>query len=235
MFRLGITHIAEGTDHLLFLLALLLPAPLTAFAGRWAASAGVRRSILQTLRVVTAFTVGHSITLALAAFNVVSFPSRSIEVLIAVSILVSAVHALRPLFPGREAAIAAFFGLVHGLAFAATLSHLALNTWQRISSLLAFNLGIEFMQLLVVAATMPSLILLSRTGAYTALRKRRGTLCRHSLARLDRRALARLAYLLRRNRGARRPSSPMDSCRSFHPQPHVPAFGRSYAGITGTS
>ncbi len=176
MFRLGIRHIAEGTDHLLFLLALLLPAPLTAFAGRWAGFAGVRRSLLQILRVVTAFTLGHSITLALAAFGVISVPSRPIEVLIAVSILVSAVHALRPLFPGREPAIAAFFGLVHGLAFAATLGQLALGPWQRVTSLLAFNLGIESMQLLVVAVTMPSLILLSRTPAYSALRTG-GALC----------------------------------------------------------
>jgi hypothetical protein len=170
MFRLGMRHIAEGTDHLLFLLALLLPAPLLVCRSRWAGFAGVRHSLQQILKVVTAFTVGHSITLALAALGLVRVPTRPIEVLIAFSILVSAAHALRPLFPGREAGIAAVFGLMHGLAFAATLQNLGLGWWARVSGILGFNLGIETMQLVVVAATIPSLVLLSRTRAYGALR-----------------------------------------------------------------
>jgi hypothetical protein len=90
--------------------------------------------------------------------------------MIAVSILVSAIHAIRPLFPGREAAIAAFFGLIHGLAFASALSELGFDGWYRLVSLVGFNLGIETMQLAVVAAILPSLLLLSRTRAYSALR-----------------------------------------------------------------
>lgn len=170
LFRLGMRHIADGTDHLLFLLALLLPAPLLAAGSRWAGFAGARHSLMQILKVVTAFTIGHSITLALAALGLVHVPSRPIEVLIAVSIFVSAVHALRPLFPGREALIAAFFGLIHGLAFAATLGELGLGRWERVGGILAFNLGIETMQLIVVAAVMPSLVLLSRRKAYSVLR-----------------------------------------------------------------
>jgi hypothetical protein len=170
MFRLGMRHIAEGTDHLLFLLALLLPAPLLAFRSRWAAFAGVRHSILQILKVVTAFTIGHSITLALAALGLVRVPSRPIEILIAFSILLSAAHALRPLFPGREAFIAAVFGLLHGLAFAQTLQNLGLGWWACVASILGFNLGIETMQLLVICAAMPSFVLLSRTRAYSLFR-----------------------------------------------------------------
>lgn len=170
LFRLGMRHIAEGTDHLLFLLALLLPAPLLVFASRWAGFAGARHSLLQILKVVTAFTMGHSITLALAALGLVRVPGRPIEVLIALSILISAAHALRPLFPGRESGIAAFFGLIHGLAFAATLGELGLGWRERVGSILAFNLGIESMQLIVVAAIMPSLVLMSRTRAYPLLR-----------------------------------------------------------------
>ncbi len=130
----------------------------------------MRSSVLRILKIVTAFTLGHSITLALAAFGIVRVPSRPIEVLIAVSILVSAIHALRPIFPGKEAAIAAFFGLIHGLAFAATLSELGLGRWERVAGILAFNLGIETMQMIVVAVTMPSLLLMSRTRAYPVLR-----------------------------------------------------------------
>jgi HupE / UreJ protein len=170
VFRLGMRHIAEGTDHLLFLLVLLLPAPLTVVSARWAGFAGVKSSVLRVFKIVTAFTIGHSITLALAAFGVVRVPTRPIEVLIAVSILVSAIHALRPLFPGKEAGIAAFFGLIHGLAFATTFGELGLGRWERVAGILAFNLGIETMQMIAVTATMPSLVLMSRTRAYPFLR-----------------------------------------------------------------
>lgn len=108
--------------------------------------------------------------MALAALGLVRVPSRPVEVLIALSILLSALHALRALFPGREAAIAAFFGLIHGLAFATMLGALGLGRWQRVASILGFNLGIETMQLLVVALTMPSLVLLSRIRSYSIVR-----------------------------------------------------------------
>jgi HupE / UreJ protein len=170
MFRLGMRHIAEGTDHLLFLLVLLIPSPLISAGFRWAGSAGLRKSFTHILKVVTAFTLGHSMTLALAAFGFVVLPSRPVEVLIAVSIFVSAIHALRPLFPGREPAIAAFFGLIHGLAFAATLGQLGLQRWARLANVFAFNVGIEAMQLVVVAAILPSLLLLSRTRLYSWFR-----------------------------------------------------------------
>ncbi|MDF5724326.1 MAG: HupE/UreJ family protein [Rhizonema sp. PD37] len=170
VFHLGMRHIAEGTDHLLFLLALLLPAPLIAVGSRWAAFASVQRSLFRICKIVTAFTIGHSITLALAASGVVNLPSRPIEVMIAVSILVSAIHAIRPLFPGKENVIAAFFGLIHGLAFASTISDLGLDGWNRVACIAAFNLGIETTQLMVVAATLPSLILLSRKRSYWIFR-----------------------------------------------------------------
>lgn len=141
-------HIAEGTDHLLFLLTLLLPAPPLLRDRRWRGYSDVRRCMTKIATIVTAFTIGHSITLAAGALDLVHVPSRPIETLIAVSILVSAVHAFRPLFPGREAAIAGFFGLIHGLAFATTLA----------------------VQLVVVMTALPSLILLSRTRLYGAIR-----------------------------------------------------------------
>lgn len=170
LFRLGMQHIAEGTDHLLFLLVLLLPAPLLAVGSRWQRSFGVRRSLLRIAGIVTAFTVGHSLTLTLAAMNVVHVPSRPVEILIALSILISAIHALRPIFPGREAWIAAFFGLIHGLAFATTLDRLGLSHWDRVVGILAFNLGIETMQMIVVALILPSLLLMIRTPVYPVLR-----------------------------------------------------------------
>jgi hypothetical protein len=169
-FRLGMRHIAEGTDHVLFLLALLLPAPLVVSGSRWGPPAGVRQSLLRILGIVTAFTIGHSLTLGLAALGFVRVPEGPVEVLIAASIFVSAVHAFRPIFPGREAWIAAFFGLIHGLAFAATLDRLSLGRWERVTGILAFNLGIETVQMIVVAVILPSLMLMSRTRVYPILR-----------------------------------------------------------------
>ena len=169
-FHLGVRHIAEGTDHLLFLLTLLLPAPLLAVAGRWRRPATTRRSLGHVLGIVTAFTLGHSLTLALAGFGLVRIPSKPIEVLIAGTILISAVHAIRPLFPGHEAFIAGTFGLIHGLAFASALNALGVTGWYRVVSVIGFNLGIEAMQLVVVVSTLPALLLLGRSRVYPVCR-----------------------------------------------------------------
>ena len=170
MVRLGMSHIAEGTDHLLFLLTLLLPAPLLAAAGRWGAFRGTRRSLLSILKIVTAFTVGHSLTLILGTVSRLELPAQPIEAAIALSILVSALHALRPIFPNREVVIAGGFGLVHGMAFSFTLAELNLGATQTALSLLGFNLGIELMQVLIIALTMPWLVVLARTPVYTPVR-----------------------------------------------------------------
>jgi hypothetical protein len=170
LFLLGTRHIAEGSDHLLFLLVLLLPAPLLARRGRWGSAAPLRRSVGAVLAIVTAFTVGHSLTLVAAATGALRVPSAPVEALIAASILVSAVHALRPVFRGREALIAGGFGLVHGLAFASVLADFGFDSWALALSVLGFNLGIEAMQLAVVALLMPWLAILSRTAAYPAIR-----------------------------------------------------------------
>jgi hypothetical protein len=170
LFTLGMRHIAEGVDHLLFLLALLLPAPLRVAKGRWKEGTGVAASIRTIVGVVSGFTAGHSLTLALASVGWIVVPTRAIEVLIAVSIVISSLHAWRPLFAGKEVWIAAAFGLVHGLAFAETLSGLSFDGWTLALSLLGFNLGIESMQLLVILAALPILMVLSQTAYYSIIR-----------------------------------------------------------------
>lgn len=170
MVSLGMQHIKEGTDHLLFLLALLLPATLLVNGRRWGAFGGSRHGITRLLKIVTAFTVGHSITLLAGALGWLRLLQQPVEVLIAVSILVSAVHAIRPLFPGKETYVAAGFGLVHGLAFATVLADLHLSAGPMALSIFGFNLGIELMQVLVIAVTAPWLILLSLTPFYTPVR-----------------------------------------------------------------
>ena len=170
MFRLGARHIAEGTDHLLFLLALILPAPLVVAGGRWGGYAGGKTALRRIVKVVTAFTLGHSITLVLGALGWARLPGAVVESAIAFSILVSAVHALVPIFRGREVFIAGGFGLVHGLAFAATLTGFGFDPWTLVSSVLGFNLGIEAFQLLVILAAMPWLVLLARSRVYGPFR-----------------------------------------------------------------
>ena len=122
------------------------------------------------VKVVTAFTLGHSITLVLGALGWARLPGAFVESAIALSILVSAVHALVPIFRGREVFIAGGFGLVHGLAFAATLTDFGFDPWTLVSSVLGFNLGIEAFQLLVILAAMPWLVLLARSRVYGPFR-----------------------------------------------------------------
>lgn len=170
MLSLGMQHIKEGTDHLLFLIVLLLPAMLVANGKQWSHFGGIRYSITRLLKIVTAFTIGHSITLLAGALGWLKLPGQPVEIMIAFSILVSAMHAIRPIFPGKEIFIAAGFGLIHGLAFASVLANLHLGGGQLALSVLGFNAGIEIMQLFVIVLIIPWLILLSKTSLYKWVR-----------------------------------------------------------------
>jgi HupE / UreJ protein len=166
MVALGMQHIKEGTDHMLFLIVLLLPAVLLTDGNKWGKFAGVKYSIVKLLKIVTAFTLGHSATLLISTLGWLQLPSQPIEVLIAISILVSALHAVTPIFPNKESSIAAGFGLVHGLAFASVLANLKLDIGLLVLSILGFNIGIEMMQLAIIACAIPLLMLLSKTNRY---------------------------------------------------------------------
>ena len=170
MLALGMQHIKEGTDHLLFLIVLLLPAALLTNGRQWGKFGGTKYSILRLLKIVTSFTIGHSITLLIGALGWLRLPAQPVEILIAFSILVSAIHAIKPIFPGKEMYVAAGFGLIHGLAFASILANLKLSAGTMALSILGFNLGIEIMQLFVVLITIPWLILLSQTPIYKYVR-----------------------------------------------------------------
>ncbi|WP_436521384.1 HupE/UreJ family protein [Actinoplanes sp. HUAS TT8] len=165
MAELGGHHILAGTDHLLFLLILLLPAPLSAAGGRWRGLVGARAAAGRIGRTTCAFTIGHSVALAVSALTHLDIPAWPVEAFIAASILVGAVHAVRPLFPGREAAVAGFFGLGHGMAFSFTLAEMQLSTGRLALSLFGFNLGIEAVQLVLVALALPVLVVVARTRA----------------------------------------------------------------------
>ncbi|MEC4048687.1 HupE/UreJ family protein [Flavobacterium sp. SUN046] len=170
MVTLGMKHISEGTDHLLFLLILLLSAPLLTDSKKWTGSGGTKYSLIRILKIATAFTIGHSITLIIGSFGLINPNTKPVEILIALSILIMAIHAIRPIFPNKEIYIASGFGLIHGLAFATILTDLNLETNKLVLSLLGFNVGIEIMQLLVIIIVMPWLLLLSPYTIYKWVR-----------------------------------------------------------------
>jgi hypothetical protein len=151
----GIWHIWSGIDHLLFLLSLLLPAVLRRRDGHWEAVPLAKPALFNILKVVTAFTVAHSITLSLAAFDVVRLPSRLTESVIAASIIVAALNNIFPRVTEGRWRIAFAFGLLHGFGFASVLADMGLPPGARVVSLVAFNLGVEVGQLAVVMAVMP--------------------------------------------------------------------------------
>ncbi len=167
-FRLGANHLLTGLDHILFLFALI---------------AGSRR-LREVVLAATSFTVAHSVTFILAALGVVSPPSRIVEPTIAFSITAVAAFSLWRLGQRRgqaaeldgdgagflgldrigwiRLAIVFCFGLVHGLGFAGALGITSSFSWQLLWSLVVFNLGIEAVQIGIIAATFPLLVLLRR-------------------------------------------------------------------------
>lgn len=191
VIKLGVEHIATGSDHLMFLFALLLVAPVVAVQRRWSAGRSSKDTLLALTRIVTAFTLGHSLTLALGALGWVAASPQWVEIAIALSISITALHALRPLFPRREALIAGSFGLVHGLAFASVLTQHSMGHAQTAWTLLAFNTGIELAQLGLLFLVVPWVLLLARTPAYRAFRVLGGTVA----------AALSLGWLLERTTG----------------------------------
>jgi hypothetical protein len=171
---LGMLHIAEGTDHLLFLATLLVVTPSLAVRARrgwrWTQPIALKKTIVRATLVITSFTAGHLITLALVSLGLISFPTKPVEILVAVSIIVAAIHAFRPLLPRGELLIAGVFGLVHGTAFATTILDLNLGFSEKLIAILGFNIGVELAQLTAAVLVLPLLIWLSHSRAYAGFR-----------------------------------------------------------------
>lgn len=167
MTRLGVHHIWVGIDHILFLVALLLPAVLRRRDGRWQAVDNFRDALVHVIKIVTLFTVAHSITLSIAALGVVHLPSRLVESIIAFSIAVAALDIVVPVFRGRIWIVVFVFGLFHGFGFASVLGDLGISGGHMVLTLLGFNVGVEIGQAAIVCAIFPVLYLLKSTALYT--------------------------------------------------------------------
>jgi hypothetical protein len=164
--RHGVWHILIGFDHILFLLSLLLPSVLLFNGKEWPPNERFTASFFDVLRIVTAFTLAHSVTLTLAALQIIFLPSRWVESAIALSVVIAALNNLFPFFrEGRW--IAAFvFGLIHGFGFASVLGDLGLPRGSLLLALVAFNVGVELGQLAIVAVFLPIAYSLRRTRLY---------------------------------------------------------------------
>ncbi len=162
----GVWHIWIGYDHILFLLALLLPAVLLRKNGQWEPAPTLRGAFIEVVKVVTAFTVAHSITLTLASLQIITLPSRLVESVIAASVILAALNNLRGTIEGRRWVMAFVFGLVHGFGFASVLADLGLPKNALILALVGFNVGVEIGQLTIVAVFLPLAFWLRGTRFY---------------------------------------------------------------------
>jgi len=167
--REGMWHIWLGFDHVLFLLALLLPSVLVRVQSRWQAAGDFSSVCWNVAGIITAFTVAHSLTLGLAALEVVRVSSRLVESTIAASVVIAGLGNLYPMMVSRRWMVACGFGLIHGFGFAAVLTDLALPHDSLLLALISFNMGVEIGQLAIVVVLLPLAYLIRRSWSYPRL------------------------------------------------------------------
>jgi hypothetical protein len=162
----GVLHIWLGFDHVLFLLALMLPTVLSVGGETRTPVPSFPRAAWNLLKIVTIFTIAHSLTLVLAALGVLDVPSRLVESVIALSIaLVAANNITGRVRDGSLLAILAL-GLFHGLGFATVMGHLPFRTVTLVRHVLGFNIGVELGQMAIVALVFPILYILRTRPFY---------------------------------------------------------------------
>lgn len=148
--NLGLEHIISGYDHLLFLFSLIV----------------ISKRFKDVLKIVTAFTIAHSITLSLAAFGLVPVYPKWIEAGIALTIVYVAIENFFVSDSGWRWLVTFVFGLIHGLGFARAIGEIGFDKHHMITSLLSFNIGIELGQLGVVAVVLPLLLHLQKNKTF---------------------------------------------------------------------
>ena len=162
----GIIHIFIGIDHILFLVALLLPSVLILQNNIWRPNNSLKATIIDVLKIVTAFTIAHSITLSLSILGVISLESWLIESLIAFSVILAGINNIFPLVKKRIWILVFIFGLIHGMGFASVLNELELANSSKLITLLGFNIGVELGQIAIVATLVPLIYLLREKRFY---------------------------------------------------------------------
>jgi hypothetical protein len=176
MVKLGMHHIFIGLDHILFLVALLLPSVLRREDGRWQPVERFSTAFLNIVTIVTVFTIAHSITLSLGALELVTLPSRLIETIIALSIAIAAADIIVPVLHRRIWIVVFVFGLFHGLGFASVLAEFGLPPSHLVQSLIAFNVGVEIGQIAIVMLIFPALYMIRSIWLYPRVAVQAGAL-----------------------------------------------------------
>jgi hypothetical protein len=164
----GIWHVAIGYDHIAFVLLLLLPSVLRPVGGKWQGATRLPQVTRDIVTIVTAFTVAHSTTLALAVTGTVQLPTQPIEIAIAASIAVAAGINLLPRLSQLRLPLAFGFGFVHGFGFANALGEIDAAGSTLLPLLAGFNIGVEIAQLLIVALVLPLIFMARGTRWYAS-------------------------------------------------------------------
>jgi hypothetical protein len=162
----GAWHVLIGYDHIAFVLLLLLPSVLRAQGGRWHGATRLAQVTRDIVTIVTAFTLAHSVTLALAVTDTVRLPSQPVEIAIAASIAIAALINLLPRLAPLRLPVAFAFGLVHGFGFANVLAELDPGGTGLLALLAGFNVGVELAQLGIVALVLPFIYMARGTRWY---------------------------------------------------------------------
>ena len=171
----GLWHILIGIDHLLFVICLLLTAVLVYRNGCWHSSTSFKSVVFDVAKIVTVFTIAHSITLSLSVFGVIKLPSQIVESIIAASVIIVALNNIFPTIHKKIWVLVFLFGLIHGLGFASVLADLGLPTATQGLALLGFNIGVEIGQLALVVIALPILFVLSQKIFYRRLAMQLGS------------------------------------------------------------
>ncbi len=181
MVKSGIYHIWIGLDHILFLIALLIPSVVVYRPkdpkGSWMGikytdfntQNSFKTALWSVVKIITIFTLAHSVTLSLAALEVINLSSRLVESIIAVSIAMAAYHNITPFLNKREWLIILVFGLFHGFGFASVLAEQSRGGEYLVYSLVGFNIGVEIGQLTIIFLAFPILWFLSKSKVYPAI------------------------------------------------------------------
>ncbi len=164
----GVSHILFGYDHLLFVAVLMIFAAFRRSENGWKPLDGFGESALQTLTILTAFTLAHGVTLSLSLFHFIDAPARFVEPAVAATIMGAAIDNLLPLLSIARWTIAFGFGLVHGLAFATALGPMRLSTSGLLYALAGFNGGVELGQIVVALLLMPLVFTARRKTLYVS-------------------------------------------------------------------
>ena len=178
----GVWHIWLGFDHVLFLITLLISSVMFINGGRWEPSTGLRDSMMNTVKIVTVFTLAHTITLSLATFGILTLPVPFVEAVIALSIAVVAIGNLFPRFHTQSWKVVFIFGLFHGFGFANVLEPLGLDTARKAIGLASFNIGVELGQLAIVFALFPILFAARHLRSYRIVAMQGGSIALIAIA-----------------------------------------------------